>query len=180
MTAISAEASGYYKQISDAWSGRGREVLTDAECIEIVRRLYREFMGTPWKGKYMITSGNRHTWPRRGFYYVNPNEDGKGISEIVHSMSHYVHYHKSKERPHSATHAALELRMVRFVWSSGAMDGRFKRESKPEPTRDDLIKANLSRIEAGIKRWQTKAKRAETALKKLAKQRRYYERKIAA
>ena len=37
----------------------------------------------------------------------------------------------------------------------------------------------LPRIEAGIQRWTTKAKRAETALKKLRKRRAYYARTLA-
>lgn len=38
----------------------------------------------------------------------------------------------------------------------------------------------LARIEAGIQRWTTKAKRADTALKKLRKRRAYYARALAS
>jgi hypothetical protein len=42
------------------------------------------------------------------------------------------------------------------------------------------VEAILSRIDSAERRWQAKAKRAATALKKLARRRAYYSRKLAA
>ncbi len=49
--------------------------------------------------------------------------------------------------------------------------------AKPKPDRQALA---YERTLAGIKRWTTKAKRAQTALRTLAKKKRYYEKALAA
>lgn len=49
------------------------------------------------------------------------------------------------------------------------------RKAPPKPKTDN----KLSKIEAAMKRWTSKRKRAETALKKLKKQQAYYLKKQA-
>lgn len=53
-----------------------------------------------------------------------------------------------------------------------------KKREKPVPV--DRLSTELLKIQAAEKRWQTKAKRAKTALSKLQRRRKYYEKKLAA
>jgi hypothetical protein len=46
--------------------------ITDHEAIELVRRLYRKFMGRSLKVPIRITTGNRLTWHRGDRFDVNP------------------------------------------------------------------------------------------------------------
>lgn len=59
--------------------------------------------------------------------------------------------------------------------TSGWLDGKLKSKERGPKKVDPIAPIDLK-----IKRWQTKRKRAETALKKLLRQRAYYEKKIAA
>lgn len=51
---------------------------------------------------------------------------------------------------------------------------------KPKPSTDEKRVTKLASINERIERWEWKARRAENALKKLRKQRRYYEGALAA
>lgn len=53
------------------------------------------------------------------------------------------------------------------------------KKEKPKPTIDEKRSAKLSSIEKRIESWEAKARRAENALKKLRKQKRYYEGQLA-
>jgi hypothetical protein len=128
-------------------NGRWPETLppiTDHEAIELVRRLYRKFMGRSYTGQFKIASGNRNTLPRRGVYYVNPRRVYKwggheaGWKDIVHDVSHWVHWRRNPgKKPHGASHAWVEREMSQHVVASGWLDGKLKRvekPAKPEPT----------------------------------------------
>lgn len=67
---------------------------------------------------------------------------------------------------HSDAHAELEREMIRMVIESGWLDGTLK-VIKAIPERPDPIIAKHARILNRIKAWETKAKRAATALRKL-------------
>jgi len=101
--------------------------------------------------------------------YVNSS---RGWKDLVHELSHHFHSRRSSDRPHGEAHALLEFNMVRHVIDSGWLDGRFNKPVKPK------VNAKLARYQRVLKRletWERKAKRAETAIKKLRKQARYYE-----
>ena len=115
-TAKGAQRS--WAQIERLWGDAALPVPTGKEALELCDLLWEWEMdgaARPWRAK-RITSGARHTWVRRGVLSVNPNEDGKGVAEIVHSMSHIVHLRKNPdERPHSRSQARIELRLTMMV-----------------------------------------------------------------
>jgi hypothetical protein len=92
--------------------------ITDHEAIELVRRLYRKFMGRSLKVPIRITTGNRLTWHRGDRFDVNPKRVAwrenhhPGWRDVVHLLSHYVHVKKwPSHKPHAATHAFIEREM---------------------------------------------------------------------
>ena len=151
--------------------------LTDAEAITAVKRLLR-FAKVKYRGKYRITTGRRHTWPRYGIYSVNA---GAGWHSLVHSVSHWCHrrLHPGK-KPHDVTgaHAFLERSMIQHVVTSGWLEGKLRRPEKPAPTLDAKRQDRLASIIKRMEAWRRKEIRAVNALSKLAKQKRYYERTI--
>jgi hypothetical protein len=79
-------------------------------------------------------------------------------------------------------HSHYETEVAKYVVEKGWLEGKLRprppknREPKAKPTSADKLAA----VEASIKRWQTKAKRAATALKKLERRRRGLMRATAA
>jgi hypothetical protein len=71
------------------------------------------------------------------------------------------------------------MRLIKEVIRRGWLDGKLRSEPKPAapaPALADIRAERQKRIEERIARWESKKRRAETALRKLRKSRRYYER----
>ncbi len=151
--------------------------LTGPEAASAAKRLYRKFMGKPWKGKVRITSGNRYSYIRGGVLFVNPDGHHRsGWSDLVHDLSHYMHRRlHPNQSPHGSHHRTLETEMVAHVVKSGWLAGALQRPEKPK---DDPREIRFRRVLARIKAWEAKERRAKTALKKLERTRAYYERTL--
>jgi hypothetical protein len=152
------------------------------EAITGAKRLYRRAMGRPFKGKVVVTSGNRYTWVRRGVMYVNPNSrwGRKGWPEIVHLLAHYCHSRKHPNaRPHDHRELDMEADLTRYAIASGFHLGKLKRPEMAKKPKPDLKTSRRQAAEAALKRWQTKQKRTETAIKKYRRKIRYYEKALS-
>jgi hypothetical protein len=165
-----------YATVNGAWPDGPLPKLDGPEAVAAAKRLYRFAMKRAWRGKWRITSGRRYTWPRSGVFYVNPY---RGWHSLVHLLSHYCHRRLHPGvKPHDdmGRHAFLEREMIDYVVKSGWLEGKLKPKAKPKvPVQEVRYRRIIERIAA----WQAKAKRAETALRKLRRQQRYYERKTA-
>jgi len=165
-----------YELVNGEWPAdtrAGRDLKPTAEeATKAVKLLWRKWTKKPFGWKIRVTSGNRRTWitDRARTFNVNPDERGGGWHEIVHSMSHLVAWRLHPgAKNHGAQHHWIEREMVKHVVESGWLDGKLKRPEKP-PVDKRAVK--LAGITARIKRWETKRKRAETALRKLRQQQR--------
>lgn len=169
-----------YELVNKAWPDVV-PTLTDQEAISAARRLYRWGLKKKWPGKIEIAklrSGSIDFIAN--VMVVDPRAGWHGL---VHSMSHRIHFRKNRLRPgfahHDWRHEALELALIRYVVAQRWLEGRLRREPKLKPEVNPTQVAR-ERTLASISRWTTKAKRADTALKKLRRRLRYYERKLAA
>jgi hypothetical protein len=169
-----------YSSVNDTWPAELPKP-TPQEAMTGAKRLFRKFMGRAWRGKWKFTSGRRQTRNIGATFYVNPDEvrdHGGGWPAIVHSMSHHVHGRKyPTDRPHNHNHAFIEREMIRYVLASGWLDGKLRRPDKPKPAAVDRAAVRYARVLARITAWEGKRKRAENALKKLRRQRAYYEKR---
>jgi hypothetical protein len=185
-TSRPAEPTQKYDSVNGAWpegSNDGRDLKpTPQEAVAAAKRLYRLVMGKPFTKPVKATSGNRRTGTRSGTLYVNPNLGvphwPQGWHGLVHDLSHHCHDRlHPRHKPHDGrgTHAWIERQMIQHVVRSGWLEGKLKREPKPKLERpiQDIRRA---RVLASIKRWQGKLKRAQSALRKLERKRRYYEK----
>ena len=174
-----------YAAVNGQWPEGKLPPLTPQEAMSAARRLYRFGLGKPWTRRVKLTSGQRHTWIRWGnkpgegrILFVNPDN---GWHSLVHDLSHYVHRQKNPRDPsHGFKHAWIERTMIEHVVRSGWLEGKLKRPEKPKVP---LTVQRHQRVLARLAQWKTKLKRAQTAVKKLEQQRRYYEQqalKIAA
>ena len=195
--ATAATVPQKYGTVNGQWpenSNEGRLLKpSPQEAITGAKRLYRLAMGKPWRGPVKLVTGRKRTWIRYGVMLVNPDEGGGplrgrgaklvraggGWHEIVHSISHWAALRLYNEG-HGYRHAFIERELIKAVISGGWHQGALLRKRAPrtEPAPGDKLEAKRSAIEAKIKRWQSKAKRAQTALRKLARQKAYYDRKL--
>lgn len=168
--------SDLYTRTNDSWQAKPHELpkLTGQEAVSAVKRLYRKATGRAFKGKFKVTSGNRRTWIWNGVYVVNPDQ---GWHDIVHDVSHLCHRKINRgEKPHSPRHARLEKMLIEHIISNGWLDGALKREEKPEPPKSEI---RVERLKARLERWLRIERRAATAIKKINRSLRYYEKKAS-
>lgn len=181
-TAVPAvKQANRYDRVNGTWPPDMPKLDGD-EAIRAARLLIREgfrYYGMTAemkrKRKFKLTSGNRHTWPRRGVWAVNPNYSHRpGWQGMVHSISHWVHARAyPNRRGHDGTHSIIEKHLIEHVIAEGWLAGKLKREAKAKPERN--VKAERhANVKAKMVKWEAKRKRAETALKKLRAQDRYY------
>lgn len=164
----------WYRRVNAAWP-KEIPALTGQEAVRAFRRLYRFVHRRTFSGKIELTSGNRLTWTRHGVWYLNPKQ---GWPQFVHFLSHRFDHSLRPDSGHDADHARLELRMIKQVIRRGWLAGRLNQNTAPREPRD-LKSLRRDRVLAGIKRWETKLKRAQTALRTLRRRARYYERQTA-
>lgn len=93
----------------------------------------------------------------------------KGWGRLIHDASHYVFEKRHPSaRPHDGGHAQLETQMAAYVVAHQLIERYAPKPSKRVKV-DNSVK--LAKTDAAIKRWQTKDKRAATALRKLTAKR---------
>ena len=177
-----SEQERLWGYVHDLWNSHPNQGVPPSpeEAIKGFKILYRAATGRTFKGVIKITSGNRHTWCRRGVWTLNPNDTNSffgGWREIVHSMSHWFHSRNNPSlAPHHPKQAYLERKLTEVALRRGFLDGKLK--PKPKPPVDELAVA-MQRLEAREKSWATKHKRATNALARLKKERKSLERKLA-
>jgi hypothetical protein len=156
-------------------------IPSDKEAITGAKRLYRKAMGRPFRGKVVVTSGNRYSWIRSGVMSVNPKrrnawQPQAGWPDIVHLLSHYFHRRLyPRDKPHSHRQLDLEAELTRYVVENGFHEGRLKRKTKEKPKLSRKEKGHQAAL-AALARWETKLRRAETGVKKYRAKVRYYEK----
>lgn len=158
--------------VNDKWPA-GMTAPDADEAIRGARRLYRKAFGKPWRGPVRLTSGNRHTWIRRGVLVVNPDGWPGGWRGIVHDLSHYAHARLNPDdRPHATRQVYIERDLTDYAIRAGFPDGRLKPAAKPAPNPAAVRAAELAKLDRRIAGWETRLTRATHALVRLNRERR--------
>lgn len=166
----------WYGRTEETWPAEMPTLEFD-EAVRATRKLYRFVRGQRCEWEFKQVTGNRSTWMHKSkVWSINLAGDWAhpGWKGLVHSLSHWLGGGHSKE------HARMEARMIREVLKRGWLDGSLRTPARPEPTPRDRDALRLTQIAAGIVRWERKLKRAENALRKLARRRAYYAAKTTA
>lgn len=177
----------WYRRVNAAWPAQ-LPPLTPIEAIRAARKLYRFALGATFPAQNVrLTSGRRYSYIRRGIMFVNPGGHSagsrRGWEALVHDLSHYFDNRLSPDtRPHASAHARLEIRLIKEVVARGWLGGSLKDEERTETTAAVAAPQaeKLGRVLRLMEGWEKKRRRAENALRKLGRQRRYYERKLGA
>jgi hypothetical protein len=143
-----------YDAVNKAWPDT-LPAITREEARRAAKRLFRHF-------------AKRDTrWLRRCWVSAKPTTSHlRGWHRLVHDISHRIHsLHLPHFLDHGGAHADLERKMVEYVLSKGWLAGTLK--PKVTPPRKPGPADKLAAHREALKRWETKRKRAETAIKKL-------------
>lgn len=142
-----------YERMNATWPSP-LPTLTEHEAHRAGKRLYRFATGKAMKFKWTF----------------------KRWDTLVHGVSHYANRRLNPTHaPHAPSHLQLERAMIAYVIEQGWLSGSLKKAEKPKT---DVQAERHRRILARIAAWEAKAKRAATALKKLNRQRAYYDRTL--
>lgn len=155
-----------YAVIGDMWTAAGvpyRAPITEGEARRAARAL--------WK-----IAGRKKVNPR-----IRPDWTRDGWRQLVHSLSHLAHAWNwndgGRARPHAWNHPSWEraftAECIKRRWHLGALKPK-ARPAKPEPDQRAL---KAARVEARLKAWRSKLKRAQTAVTKLERSQRREARK---
>jgi hypothetical protein len=138
-------------------------------------------MGSSFKGKIKLTSGNRYTWVKGDVLSVNPDKrevSARGLRALIHDLSHYCHHRlHPNDAPHSRRQAQLEGRLVKFALERGFIAGALKREPKTQPAKPSLVEQRYARLVRRRDRWESDLERAKRLLAKAQREVREYERR---
>ena len=158
-----------YEPVNTVWPTE-LPPITSVEALVAKRKLLRHF----GEGRFKTV----HPRVRRCWVAVSPpfNTLSRGWRRLVHDLSHRItNRFRGFGRPHNPYHAKLENEMAQYVIEAGWLSGTLK--PAPRPYSRPTVTDKLQTIVAALKRWETKRKRADTAIKKLRVRIRYYERK---
>ena len=156
--------SNLYDRVNALWVSH--PPITSEEARRAAKRLKRKFK-VRWRRDL-----------RRCWVSLKGRRSDKGWHRLVHDISHMASREQfPRERPHGPHHAKIEREMVEYVLAQGWLDGRLRKKAPtPKPKTDG---DKVARLHARVALWDSKRRRAENALKKLAKSIRYYENKAA-
>lgn len=146
--------------------------ISRTEAERAARKLHRHFgspeLGGPLAVRSRFSGKARRCW-------ISPQATAghfKGWGRLIHDVSHTIFRRRHPGwRPHDGGHAALEAEIAAYVSGSGWLTGTLKAIQSPLQTTAEKRADKLARIETRLKSWTTKAKRADTAIKKLKRQR---------
>jgi hypothetical protein len=172
MTATPAE---YERIVESIWKeGSTKEQRRNVHpnlAMNYIRAFWKQEVGSKFRWKIRIGTGNRRTWLHSGVFTVNP---AQGWHDINHDMSHFIERRKTGGA-HTDQHLRLERNGAALIVKRFLMD-----EPYVEPKKErDFVAERAGRVDANIQRWETKLKRAANALKKLKKKKRYYDNVLA-
>jgi len=168
------EPSEYDRIVESIWKEIPPEQMRNVwpnHAMSYVRAMWKAETGRKFPWKIRIGTGNRRTWLHYQVFTVNPKQ---GWHDINHDMAHFIERRKT-----GGAHTSSQLRRER----NGAhlIVRRFlETEPPPKKAKPDMVIVRAARVDAGIKRWEAKLRRASTALKKLKKQQRYYQNAVGS
>lgn len=174
-----ATADERYATVHAVWSSVTVPPITRIEAERAARGLYRHFGGVGFGGPHMDAAARFNGKVRR--CWISPRTNAglnKGWQRLVHDVSHRIFALRHPSfRPHDGGHATLEREMAQHAVQSGWLAGKLKPKVHARPTPAERRDGRIAHVQAAIARWQSKRKRAETALRKLQRQLRTLERR---
>lgn len=166
---MSAAHSGNYVPVGEMWRAVICPPLTMVEALRAARRLTRHFGAVHFGAPHQLAPARLPTRARR--CWASTRADvvlDKGWQRLVHDVSHDVFQHRHPSlKPHHPTHARIEREMVAYVIERGWLGGTLAPKAPRALSLEERRAEKRASVEARLARWQTREKRARTAVRKL-------------
>jgi hypothetical protein len=142
--------------------------ITREEADRAIKKIMAHFGSKALGGPSMMYDARWSRPARRCWLSTKPTTGHyKGWGRLIHDASHIIFRKRHPSfRPHDGGHARLEREIAQFVATRCWLDGSLKAKAAPKPTAVD----KLARIEARLSLWDSKRRRAETAIRKIKRQ----------
>lgn len=161
--------SGNYQSVGEIWAGVSRPPLSMVEALRAARRLTRHFGAVKHGAPHQLVPARVPAKARR--CWASQRADvtlHKGWERLVHDVSHKVFRHRHPQlNPHHPSHARLEREMAAYVLAQGWLGGKLAPAAPPTRTLTERREARRANLTARLTRWQTREKRARTAMRKI-------------
>lgn len=163
-----------YAPIDALWSSVTRPPISRIEAERAARRIYRHFGAVAHGGPSMTHPARLDGEVRRCWTTPRINDGlDKGWPRLVHDISHRIFAARHPNfRPHAGGHALLEREISDYVIQQGWLSGTLKPPAPRKATAEERRAKRLSQTDAAIARWDSKRRRADTALRKLRRRHR--------
>jgi hypothetical protein len=151
-----------YADVNAAWP-KVMPAISREEAIRARNRLAKHYKMLPT------------LWLRRCWLSSQPTRNlNRGWARMIHDLSHRWHRRRYPNlKDHGGAHADFELEMVKYVCARGWLDGRLRSKPKVKPVKAaPTAEQRIEHVRAAMRRWETKRKRAETALATLRRRER--------
>lgn len=159
-----------YNNVNELWIAVAPPAITAHEAERAARALYRKFGR---KGEYPLQRATAKFRELRRVWVTKSNtlDGSRGWPRLVHDIAHRIHdaRYRGSRRPHDPLHAKFEYEIAEYVvnetdWLRGTL------ASAPmDPAK--LSEKKLASVQASLKRWASKLRRAQNAIKKLERRR---------
>lgn len=146
--------------------------MTRVEAQRIATKITRKFWPRTRADYKFPASAVRRVW--LSSVPTSATNHDKGLGRLIHDLSHQVFRAVyPRKLPHDPLHVRYETDIAEFVagsaWLSRVMAPK---KSRPKPGLAEKRALALARVEQAIGRWESKQRRAKTALTKLGVKRR--------
>lgn len=156
-----------YEPIQLLWSAGTAAPMTQKRAAVVARAMLKafgslkDFPGAQARGFKRVPP--RRDWPRRCWASTGPGTIHNGLPRLVHDVSHWIYaFRHPNARPHEDGHNALERGMAAWAVAKG-----YHHPSGPKPKAKPTVDDKLARIDAALKRWDSKYRRAGNAMRVL-------------
>jgi hypothetical protein len=168
-----------YDSVNTLWNAITLPPVTREEATRGLALLCKRFGGTQHGGPSMARPYSskrvRECWITRSEARLS-----KGWARLVHDVSHAIFSARHPGlRPHHPAHVAIEREMTAYVIAAGWLGGSLKSKAKEQPPREARLASKREQLVERLARWQTKQKRAGTAIRKLQRQLKAHDRNAA-
>lgn len=151
-----------------------------AQADKVSRAIIRSLGAKKYGSENQIAPAR---WPRgvRRCWLSSKPTTGhhKGWGRMIHDLSHAIFRARHPSfRPHDGGHSAMEREVLLFCQQKGYLDGRGEPKPKRKLTREEVLRLEAISLQKRYARWQTKARRAATAMSNLARRQRYVNQQL--
>ena len=146
--------------------------ITYAEAEKAARRIAIKFGKRKYASPTVLWEFSKKPFIRKNWVCLSGNSSNlhRGWKRLIHDMAHRIFRYRNPGLPdHCKLQADFEVELQNYVLKMGWLNGSLKPKPKVKLSSDEKKQFKIKVLKRNILRWESKAKRANTYLKKSKK-----------